>query len=463
MPVELNCAEWCGLPRWAASLRRNVMRNKIGEPVERSSWTGPAQEYVGISMRGKLAFKGYWWEDPARVMLFFILPLYALISMELLGDQKEIGQLYFDSFYAFVGALFLVVVMAVSYFGRTLTPTVIQVPVEISRWVLDALFVLSLIGYLTMMSGVIADPALILSFFDGNANAYDLLQVKGRIAGVSTLTQVAVAYVPLYFYVFRQPERGITRYKIYLLVLLGLALLRSFIFAERLALIELAIPLVLMLLKFRRSHRPSRILMLGPYAAIVPLVGFFIANEYNRSWETYYINIYNNIFDFAIERLALYYSTALNNGAGIIKLLGWGVGDPVFSLDWLFRFPVLGAFLSARPDFDADYIAFLSNNADPEFNNPSGIFVHFYEWGWFALFVAAFIGWVFNRSYSGWRTANGFWCCAHPVLLVSLYEILRIPDLFSGRNFVPIVLLFIVFRFCRTTPARPTRTVAPQC
>ncbi len=438
------------------------MRNKIAEPAERSRWTGPAQEYVGIPMRRQLAFNGYWWEDPARLMLFFILPLYALISMELLGDQKAIGQLYFNGFYAFAGALFLVTIMTVSYFGRTLTPPVTQVPVEISRWVLDALFVLALIGYLTMMSGVIAHPALILSFFSGDANAFDLSEVKGRIPGVSTLTQVAVAFVPLYFYVFRQPERGITRYKIYLLVLLVLALLRSFIFAERLALIEVVIPLVLMFLKFRRSHRPSRILMLGPYAAIVPLVGFFIANEYNRSWVTYYVNVYDNIFDFAIERLALYYSTALNNGVGIVKMLGWGMGDPVFTFDWLFRFPGLGELLTALPDFDLDYNAFLSNSADPEFNNPSGIFVHFYEWGWFALFVAAFIGWVLNRSYSGWRTGNGFWCCAHPVLMVSLFEILRVPILFSGRNFVSIAMLFIVFCFCRTRPVRQTRPVASQ-
>ncbi|MFL9907823.1 oligosaccharide repeat unit polymerase [Paraburkholderia sp. RL17-337-BIB-A] len=435
------------------------MRNNIGEPVDRFNWARPPQAHVGVPTREQLAFNGYWWEDPARLMLFFIMPLYTLISIDLLGDQKAIAQLYFNSFYAFAGALFLVVVTAVSYLGRTVAPPVTQAPVEISRWVLDVLFVLSLIGYLTMMSGVITHPTLMLSFFNGDANTYDLMAVKGRIAGISTLTQVAVAYVPLYFYVFQQPALGISRYKIYLLVLLGLALLRSFVFAERLALIELVIPLTVMYLKFRRSHRPSRIIALGPYAAIVPLVAFFIANEYNRSWESYYVKIYSNIFTFALDRLALYYSTALNNGAGVLKILGWGVGDPVFTLDWWFRFPVLGDFFQAGRDFTADYVAFLSNNADPEFNNPSGIFVHFYEWGWFALFVAAFIGWVFNRSYSGWRAGNGFWCCAHSVFLVSLCEILRIPILFSGRNFVSIAVLFIVFRFCRTKSARSSRAV----
>lgn len=436
---------------------------KLHGPSRLQRWNAPVVPHATLRVREPVAMSGYWWEDPARLMLFFILPLYALISMDLLSDQKAIERVFFDSFYAFAGGLFLVIVMAVSWFSRTSAPVADRMTVEISKRVLDTMFGLAFFGYLIMMGGVIAHPAIILSFFNGGASAYDVLEIKGRVVGVSTLTQATVAYVPLYFYVFRQRERGFNRFKLYLLVLGALTLLRSFIFAERLALIEVALPFALMYVRFRHGTRPSRLLALGPFAAIVPMIAFFIANEYNRSWETYYINIYDNIFDFAIERLALYYSTALNNGAGILRILGWGDGSPFFTLDWLIRFPVLGEFIQPLMGSSAGYESFLNNYGDPEFNNPSGIFVHFYEWGWFALFIAAFIGWVFGKSYSGWRSGDGFWCCAHSVLLVSLLEILRIPNLFSGRNFVPLALLFIVFRFFAHSPvsaARPVRVTS---
>ena len=412
-----------------------------------------------VRAHGSVAFNGYWWEDPARLVLFFILPLYALISMDLLGGQKAIDHVYFDSFYALTGAVFLLIVMVVASLGRTSMPAVQAPPAEIPVRVLDFVFALAFGGYLIMMGGVLTHPAMILSFFNGGASAYDLLEMKGRVVGLSTLTQATVAYVPLYFYVFRHPVRGFNRYQLYLLVLSVLTLLRSFIFAERLAMIEVALPFVLMYVRFRRGARRSRLVALGPFAAIVPMVAFFIANEYHRSWETYYINVYDNIFDFAIERLALYYSTALNNGAGILSILGWGDGSPMFTFDWLIRFPVFGDFFKPMMDSSAAFDSFLSSYGDPEFNNPSGIFVHFYEWGWFALFVAAFIGWVFSKSYAGWRSGDGFWCCAHAVLLVSLLEILRIPNLFSGRNFVPLALLYIVFRFLRKPPVHSVQAV----
>ncbi|CAG2134411.1 hypothetical protein LMG31506_01380 [Cupriavidus yeoncheonensis] len=397
--------------------------------------------------------EGYWWEDPARLLLYFILPLYMLIALDLLGEQKAIERVYFTSFHALAGALFLGVLTVAAYAERILVPQARHAPPEIPVRVLDAMFGLALAGYLVMMGGVIAQPAILLSFLNGGANTYDVLELKGRIAGISTLTQATVAYVPLYFYVFRRPVRGFNRYKAYMVVLGVLTLLRSFIFAERLALVEALLPWALMAARFSNLPRHSVLLTLGPFAAIVPMIGFFIANEYNRSWETYYVNIYDNIFDFALERLAMYYSTALNNGAGLLTIMGWGTGEPTFTFDWLIRFPVLGEFFRPLVGGGDGYGRFLNNFGDPEFNNPSGIFVHFYEWGWFALLLAALMGWMLARSYAGWRAGDGFWCCAHAVLLVSLMEILRVPNLFSGRNFVPLALLWLVFQ-CFGQPAR---------
>ncbi|WGS47444.1 oligosaccharide repeat unit polymerase (plasmid) [Burkholderia sp. JSH-S8] len=411
--------------------------------------------HVPVRARREAVGDGYWWEDPARLILCFILPLYGLLSISLLGDQKAIAHVYFDDYYAFTGALFLTITMACAWLTQASAPVRVPrtEPVELPPRVLDLVFALALAGYLVMMSGVLAQPALLIAFLRGGASAFDLLELKGRVVGLSTLTQATSAYVALYFYIYRTRTRRFNRHKLYFVALAILTLLRSFIFAERLAVIEMVLPCVLMIARFRRGPRRSVWVSLAPFAAIPLLVGFFIANEYNRSWETYYVNLYENIVDFALERLGLYYSTALNNGAGILSILGWGAGHPMFTFDWLIRFPGIGGLFQPLLDSGDSINVFLNGYADPEFNNPSGIFVHFYEWGWFGLLVAAFVGWVFGSSFAGWRAGSGFWCCAHAVLYVSLLEILRIPNLFSGRNFVPLLLLFVVFRCCGTRPA----------
>lgn len=399
--------------------------------------------------RRAAGYTGYWWEDPARLVLIFILPLYGMLSLSLLGDQKSIARIYFDGYYAFVGALFLLVVMASAWIATTEAESrwgPREAAIELSPRVLDFLFGLALFGYAVMMSGILLHPALLLDFVHSEATTYVMLEQKGTVTGLSSFTQATAPFVALYFYVFRKPVKGLNRYKIYMAVLAVLTLLRSFIFAERLALIEMMLPLVLMVVRFRLDGRFSGLLKFGPYAAIPLLFGLFIANEYNRSWEAYYVNIYDNLFDFALERLGLYYSTSLNNGAGILSVLGWGNGHPMFTFDWLMRFPIIGTIFQPWLDSSDSFNLFLNSYADPEFNNPSGIFVYFYEWGWFGLLNAVFVGWVFGRSYAGWRSGNGFWCCAHAVFYVSLMEILRIPNLFSGRNFLSIVLPIVAFR-----------------
>ena len=119
-----------------------------------------------VRTQGTAAFDRYWWEDPTRLLLFFILPLYVLLSIELLGKQKAIEHIYYDGFYAFAGGLFLLVVMVVSRMGRTASPVVDPVPAEIPVRVLDFVFALALIGYVIMMGQVLTThPAMIISFF----------------------------------------------------------------------------------------------------------------------------------------------------------------------------------------------------------------------------------------------------------------------------------------------------------
>ena len=87
------------------------MNRRAGRTAARSRLGAVTRRSV-VRMRDRTGgYTGYWWEDPARLVLMFILPLYGLLSLSLLGNQKSIARIYFDGYYAFVGALFLMLLM----------------------------------------------------------------------------------------------------------------------------------------------------------------------------------------------------------------------------------------------------------------------------------------------------------------------------------------------------------------
>ena len=171
-----------------------------------------------------------------------------------------------------------------------------------------------------------------------------------------------------------------------------LGLIRAFLNSERLAIIELLVPFAVSLIGVRPAT--SWLLRLltrsAPIIAGMFLYCFFGVAEYFRSWSSFYARSESSFWGFVAVRLMGYYTTAINTGA-----LLWRVNQPL-----LLRTPTANTELCValsdqkRPASGVVsifsrlcwrpvglYPDLLSANANPEFNNPSGVFSPLIDYG----------------------------------------------------------------------------------
>ena len=120
-------------------------------------------------------------------------------------------------------------------------------------------------------------------------------------------------------------------------VLIVLAIIRSVAYSERLAVMELVLPVVVLLC--RRPSLPRPLLALLPVVGVILLFAYFSGLEFFRSWQDHYQLVEGNFLEFASYRLFGYYVNALDTGAGFLDHVGGGIG-PVITLQWLWSFPI---------------------------------------------------------------------------------------------------------------------------
>lgn len=231
------------------------------------------------------------------------------------------------------------------------------------------------------MNGVvIADVAAVL---DGRPGAIRGLKTRIQpIAGLTTFTQLGgPAVAALYVLSLMRPDLRAPIWR-RLAVLLVLAGARAVLHAERLALVELIVPLAVVWLATRatpatRSPRLRRLrLALLPAAALAGLTAFFGALEYIRSWSNYHqFHSGSSYVDFVVARLAGYYATAANNTILLTDHLTAHLEVPFYTLEWLWRSPLVAAFGGYPGGVDPDerWRSVLHLYGNPEFNNQGGL------------------------------------------------------------------------------------------
>lgn len=298
-------------------------------------------------------------------------------------------------------------------------------------------------------------PAHLLAMLRGVPGAfYELKQLTAPVAGITTLTQVApLAGALVGVLAARGRVHAVWRSAGLLLLL---AVVRAYFMSERLAIMELVLPAIVACFvatpvpRSRRRGGAARAWFPALYLVGASIV--FVAFEFNRSWAYYRLTRAGGYLQFASERFIGYFSTATNNGS-LLSRGSLGAKPPLFTLQWLSDFPLIGPHLPLAQG-RVPLNELLLGVGNPDFNTEGGLFAPRIDWGvipslliWFVLGVAALA--LYRRVRAG-RTA---FVPIYASLYVGVLESGRYFYFGLGRAFVPIVGGLLLARWL-SAPAR---------
>ena len=274
----------------------------------------------------------------------------------------------------------------------------------------------------------------------------------GTIPGLTTMTQFGAPAVIVSGVILAHRYSRAELVKI--CIVAGMALPRAFLWAERLAIMELVVPLIVIgCYRLATGDRATRALRWLPLVVIPTGIAIFSGFEYFRSWN-FYRGSGDGLLQFSAERVAGYYATAINNGYLELTHLDRHGGVPGRTLDFLYEAPGLnqlgiqgwiqgdvpGRIGSAT---DADYDMMLSHFGNPEFNNSTGYVAPFIDYGTVGgLIYFTVVGVIAGFLYRGFRKGEAFGLLLYPLLFVGLIELPRYVQWAEGR-FLPSWLALI--------------------
>jgi hypothetical protein len=271
------------------------------------------------------------------------------------------------------------------------------------------------------------------------------------VPGLTTCTQFAMAAVTLGTCAYILTRRKILVYAVLLIVFIDAV--RSFLLSERVALVEVAVPLTvvwihLMTSRANATQYKKLLLSLAPTIGIVGLYIYFTASEAFRSW-TFYSKEGGSLLSFGATRLLGYYSTALNNSALFSKVLD-RPGLPYLTQEWLWHMPFVGDVGgSTSLIMGFQYGAILKGGGNPEFNNPGGLLLPILDYGvTFGLLYWCIFGFAIATVYRSFKRYEVLGLFLYPIVFVGLLELARFMYLTDGRTFPSLVLLGLAVILC---------------
>ncbi len=324
-------------------------------------------------------------------------------------------------------------------------------------------FRLTLLGYVLLAAigyerG--ASPALLIGAITSQDNYSGRLKTLfAPVAGLTSLTQLGIAYVVIAGLLLCHGRSSTIIRRLVIVLILGLA--RSFLLTERLALLELVVPLVAIgAVNLRQHPRRASWLPFAPVLGLPLLLVIFGAFEYSRSWVFYRTRTTLSFPQFVVNRLAGYYATSYNNGAlqlahtdGVSRL-------PYSSFEAFWTAPGISQFdlyhrLTGQNGSDL-LNSVLTQYGNPEFNNPGGLAVPVVDLGPVGGMVFFFVaGLLIGLSYRSWKSGQPLGLLIYPVLFIGLLELPRYLYWTQGRVFPALVFLSI-------TAALMSRATSPR-
>jgi oligosaccharide repeat unit polymerase len=334
---------------------------------------------------------------------------------------------------------------------------------------LHATMLVAALAYLTWFAVGVAragGPSAFITTWLDNPFAVKT-ELLRTIPGVTTLTQLSVAAVPLALAFGLLGRGGKLRGLAVLLVVLATA--RSFLFSERLALLEVVVPILYLLLSERRVTVPKALLY--SLAAGTAILVVFTAAELRRT----YVYSHNFSVPRVTARFLGYYLTSIDNGSTIID--EYPAATPFANTGQiLWRFPGVSAVdASDLPPLgtvslrytdlfgvDPDPFwreAFAEQGLNYEYNvftTPGFLAADF---GWFALPLFLLLGLYSGALYRRARTSP-LHRALYAVWFVGLLEFMRIFYFLNTRVF-PAYLVFMAVYVSIARRVRVEDTVTP--
>lgn len=405
-----------------------------------------------------------WWLHPGKLVLFFMLPIYLFVTFVVPALWPELivlrARVYMDAEYVLLGASSLLLLGGGALLGSRL-----QLGPAQGAPVLYHVRERFLLGM-----GILAAAAYLIWFWPAIARGELLLERDelNQTPGVTSFTQLGVPFVVCYLYAARRAGQQFSRpLRLMFRTLLVFTVLRVYMWSERLALIEIAVPCAVLLLAFYKPQRPimrtgfNLVRRYGPFLGIPVLFFFFGVTEVVRSWTSYSQKQDITLVDFIISRIATYYYTALNNGAGMLATSNiWPTFEFLSIGEWVYRLP-FGIGLTFWNSLGRDgmpHDEFLRRFADVEFNNMSGIYPVFYDVGiTLGLLYFGGLGVLMGLAYGEAKRGRRLGTLIFPSMLVACIEVLRIMYLNNTRCF-----LVFVGAVLAATQMRPARNESPR-
>ena len=315
------------------------------------------------------------------------------------------------------------------------------------------LFWLTMVGYVAYLVNVYRVGLSVQFLFQTlvHQDFYDagIRERLTTVPGLTTMTQFGVAFVVVTGLLLVARLGSGAQHLRRLAVVFVLALLRAFFVSERLALLELVVPLMVVLVTgLSRRARGARRAAFLPALLLPVVVVVFAAFEYSRSWVFYAQHGGTSFPQFVLERFAGYYVTAYNNGE--IRLLHQpSAGLPYDLLSAFWTAPGVGSADLFRTltgvDQEPSYTEALTHFGNPEFNNQGGVVSPFVDFGIggalvFYLLAGLACGLLY-RSLVG----SGIWgLVLYPMVALTLMELPRYPYLFQGRAAPGLLALVVI-------------------
>lgn len=415
----------------------------------------------------------FWWIHPGKLLLFFLVPIYILVVLIVPQTSPHLlvlkAALYAQGPYAYYGLLVLASMGVCALIGGEINVDSRQ---EGSSVTVNPRL-LAVFGSVAMLAYVIwFYPALLR----GNFSAGDRENLN-QTPGVTSFSQLGVPFMVAYISgsLLERAEFG-SLVRLQFRALIFLTLMRVQLWSERLALIEVAVPIAILLFTHRKPTSSfgrgfyKLVGAFGPFLAIPLLLAVFTVTEFFRSWTTYSKTQNLPLLDFMTARLTTYYFTAINNGIGMLVTQEgrWPTHDFKYTLEWLYKLPgglghAVHELAVQNADSDGE---FLARFADVEFNNMSGIFPIVYDLGLIGgLLYFCALGFLAGVLYRSMLNGRILGMTFFPSVFVGCLEVMRVTYLNGSRCvliFVGSTAAYLSVRAARARLARQRPYATPQ-